>query len=473
MRFIVIGAGLSGLSCGVALAMNGHDVIILEREKEIGGLARSVRIDGYTFDYGPHYLFGPKVLSLLREVLAPEIELMDVKRVKERIHFEGKYVKFPFEPKNLLLNVELPRVPGVLFDLFIRNITKGLHRRSTNNVEDWVIRSVGKRIYDYTSLGRYIEKLYGIAPREVSGDWGIQKLKFLARLQNANLLQLAVRALREEKNLERQVVSYPLSGIDQLAIHIGNKFSQLSGKIYFGSETTMVKEERNGISVAVQKDEDQEIFEGDFAVSTIPITELLRMIKPPPAQEIVTLSNSLRYRAALLLLLCVDKDRAMDHQCIYFTEKDFKFRRITEFKNLDNRMAPVGKTSLCVEITCFENEKIFQEDKECIFDGVVGDLERSGFLRLSDVEKYHLVRLPYAYPVYDRNYRFPLAKALETLMPRQSIISLGRQGLFFYNTMSNSITKGYVLGQKLSNLHDSDPGHIIEEVYRGRLQMYK
>ncbi|MBT8341742.1 MAG: NAD(P)/FAD-dependent oxidoreductase [Desulfatitalea sp.] len=51
---IVIGAGISGLGVGGLLARAGKKVCILESAHEVGGKCRSVKIDGYTFDMGPH-----------------------------------------------------------------------------------------------------------------------------------------------------------------------------------------------------------------------------------------------------------------------------------------------------------------------------------------------------------------------------------------------------------------------------------
>ena len=50
----ILGAGLAGLSA--AYHLNGEHMI-LEKDREVGGLCRSVNIGGYTFDYAPHILF--------------------------------------------------------------------------------------------------------------------------------------------------------------------------------------------------------------------------------------------------------------------------------------------------------------------------------------------------------------------------------------------------------------------------------
>ncbi|MGQ9569926.1 MAG: FAD-dependent oxidoreductase [Thermodesulfovibrionales bacterium] len=471
MRFIILGAGLSGLSCGIALAENGHEVVIVEKEPEVGGLARSFRTNGYTFDYGPHFLFGPKVLPLLKSLI-PELDLMPIKRTSERIYFRNRYFKFPFDPKDLLLHMEPSKIPCALFDILFRNILKKSDKSSVNNVEDWVIHSVGKRIYNYMSLGGYIQNLYGIPAKKVSQDWGIQKLKFLARWRDVNLFSLVLKALTEEKSLKAQVVNYPHSGIDRLALNLSDRFTRFSGKIHFNSKAISIEQKQERISVHLLNNGKEEDTEGDFLISSIPITNLLKMMSPSPPKEILRLADSLRYRALLLLFICLKKEKALDYQCIYFTENRFSFRRITEFKNLDISMAPQTKTSLCVEITCFENDEMFRRDSETIFKDVIQQLENCGFMRMDDVESYSLLRIPYAYPVYDINYNMVLNEMLNYLSNFDKLISIGRQGLFFYNNMSNCILSGYDLGQKLSTVQEKEIKNIIHFVYSERKGKY-
>ncbi len=471
MKFIILGAGLTGLSCGVALAEKGHEVVIIEKESEVGGLARSYRINGYTFDYGPHFIFGPKVLPLLKS-LTPKLDLIPLKRTSERIYFRNRYFKFPFDPKDFLLHMEPSKIPGAVLSLFFRNILKKSADSSIKNVEDWVVHSVGKRIYDYMSLGGYIRNLYGVPATQVSKDWGLQKLKFLARWKDVNLFSFALKALTEEKSLKAQVVNYPHSGIDHLAIHIADKFKEHKGTIKFNIKAIGIEQKQRGISISIQRNDKEEKIDGNFLISTIPITNLLKMITSRPSEEILRLADSLRYRALLLLFIYLKRERVLDYQCIYFTENRFSFRRITEFKNLDNAMAPPGKTSLCIEITCFEDDEIFRRDSETIFKDVIEQLESNNFIKINEVEGYSLLRIPYAYPVYDINYNTVLNEILNYLSNFDKLISIGRQGLFFYNNMSNCILSGYDLGQKLSTVRENEMKNIIQSVYRERKEIY-
>lgn len=53
MKIVVVGGGTSGLLSALALEKEGHDVLVLEKDK-VGGLCRSENIDGYTVDIGVH-----------------------------------------------------------------------------------------------------------------------------------------------------------------------------------------------------------------------------------------------------------------------------------------------------------------------------------------------------------------------------------------------------------------------------------
>jgi phytoene desaturase len=62
-KAIVIGAGFAGLSAATKLAREGFEVTILEKNTEVGGRARKLEIDGFTFDMGPSWYWMPDVFE--------------------------------------------------------------------------------------------------------------------------------------------------------------------------------------------------------------------------------------------------------------------------------------------------------------------------------------------------------------------------------------------------------------------------
>jgi phytoene desaturase len=59
----IIGAGFSGLSAACSLAKEGYNVTIFEKNKELGGRARSINLEGFHFDMGPTWYWMPDVFE--------------------------------------------------------------------------------------------------------------------------------------------------------------------------------------------------------------------------------------------------------------------------------------------------------------------------------------------------------------------------------------------------------------------------
>lgn len=62
-KAVVIGAGFSGLAASTVLADAGWDVTVLEKNATVGGRARVLKKDGFTFDMGPSWYWMPQVME--------------------------------------------------------------------------------------------------------------------------------------------------------------------------------------------------------------------------------------------------------------------------------------------------------------------------------------------------------------------------------------------------------------------------
>ncbi len=63
LNICVIGSGFAGLSAATCLADQGHTVTLLEKNSVVGGRARKLEAEGFTFDMGPSWYWMPDVFE--------------------------------------------------------------------------------------------------------------------------------------------------------------------------------------------------------------------------------------------------------------------------------------------------------------------------------------------------------------------------------------------------------------------------
>jgi phytoene dehydrogenase-like protein len=67
--FIVIGGGINGLAIAAILSNDGYDVLVLEKQQEVGGRCKTIEKEGFLLDNGLHLMkYGSK--SVLNELLS-------------------------------------------------------------------------------------------------------------------------------------------------------------------------------------------------------------------------------------------------------------------------------------------------------------------------------------------------------------------------------------------------------------------
>jgi phytoene desaturase len=62
-KITIIGSGFSALAASCYLAKSGHDVTVYEKNATIGGRARQLKKEGFTFDMGPSWYWMPDVFD--------------------------------------------------------------------------------------------------------------------------------------------------------------------------------------------------------------------------------------------------------------------------------------------------------------------------------------------------------------------------------------------------------------------------
>ncbi len=65
MKILVVGAGISGCVCAYQLSKAGHDVVVIEKGRGVGGRMATRRVGGARIDHGAQFLTARSTRMLL------------------------------------------------------------------------------------------------------------------------------------------------------------------------------------------------------------------------------------------------------------------------------------------------------------------------------------------------------------------------------------------------------------------------
>src|SRR6187200_3023476 len=167
---LVLGGGPAGLTAGYLLGKAGRDVVVLEAEDQVGGLAKTVEVDGYRFDLGGHRFFtkSVEVDTLWHEVLGEEFLL---RPRMSRIFWNNRYLDYPLRGPDVVKKlgpVELTRV----FASYLAATTR--KKGNEESYEEWVTNRFGKRLFELF-FRTYTEKVWGVSTKELRAEWAAQR----------------------------------------------------------------------------------------------------------------------------------------------------------------------------------------------------------------------------------------------------------------------------------------------------------
>jgi len=450
MKVLILGAGPTGLAAAWDLARAGVGVEVLEREKTVGGMSGSFERSGCIVDYGTH---GFHRSSLRNQAIVERmIELMGddfiTLRRKAAIHFKGRYFDYPLRAKDIFVGLN----PATSALCFVDFLATRLRRRfgiggPERNFEDWVKNRFGRRLYDIY-FGPYTEKVWGIPPSQLTLKWAAQRIPSLSLWA---VLKKAVlgRGVRDESDEHshspyRDLFYYTEKGAGLMWQKVAEKVEELGGTIRLGTEAKSVYCDGDAVRFVSAEQGGRPLRAYcDWLISTVPITDLARMLKPDPPGEFLEKVATLKYRAMVVLYLIVKKSRVSPYQWVYYSSDDIFFNRMSEFKNLTPKLMPPDRTVLCLETTCFEGDGVWNASEEKVYTECIKGLERLGLVRESEIEEHFLVKLPHAYPIADLEYERNFPAVREFLSGYTNMLSVGRQGAFAYLNMDQSMEQGF------------------------------
>jgi len=451
---VILGAGLAGLSAASHLA--GRDVAVVEKESEVGGLCRTRRERGFTFDYTGHllHLRDDTIRDWVLELLPKGYHQLDR---SAWIHSHDVVTPYPFQANTAGLPLEVRMEcllgfidtlrgtgaggsPGVAVPeaVAVENAPPFLKvcppvTDGEPGFKDWIDRTFGAGFAKHFFVP-YNEKLWRRDLSEVTGDWVSWSIP---RPDLGDVLRGAITRAEQVYGYNPRFLYPGAGGIDHLPRSIADQLAP--GVVRCDTPVVQLSAREKRVTL-----DGGESVDGEFVLTSLPLTTLVGMTTDIP-DDLREATNALDHVSIRAVNVGVRGDAVHPGaQWVYFPEREYPFHRIGLPAALTPAMAPEGHHSLVGELSFRPDDDPGQEASlEATLDGML----RSGFLRSrDDVVHTDVVDIPLAYVVFDRRRREVLPELIRWFVSH-GVIPLGRYGTWDYLAMEDSLRHGREVAQ--------------------------
>ncbi|WP_313331371.1 NAD(P)/FAD-dependent oxidoreductase [Sphingobium yanoikuyae] len=439
----IIGAGPAGLTAAYLLTKKGFSVTVIEKDPVyVGGISRTVELDGYRFDIGGHRFFSKskEVVDLWNEILPDDF----IQRPRmSRIYYEGKFYSYPLRAFEALWNLGIWRST-----LCMASFAKArlFPNRNVRSFQDWTVNAFGHKLFSIF-FKTYTEKVWGMPCDEMSADWAAQRIKGLS------LWGAVVDGLKRSLGLNKK----PNDGMATKTLLETFRYPRLGPGMMWEAARDRVIEGGNQILMAhslKQLAQDQGtqrwrvvadgpdgdvIINAAHVISSAPMRELAARIHPLP--ESLPEAMELKYRDFLTVALMIKSEDLFPDNWIYIHDSKVQVGRIQNFRSWSPEMVP-DESVACVglEYFCFEGDGLWASADADLIDLAKKEMAILGLCNPDDVVGGAVVRQEKAYPVYDDAYAdhvLAMRTELEAVAPTLHLV--GRNGMHRYNNQDHAM----------------------------------
>jgi len=431
IKYLIVGAGMSGLA--FANFIDSDDYLILERESEIGGWCKTVKKDGFVWDYSGHFFHfkHPDIEAYLRKRM-PADEVSTVEKCS-KILYKDALIDFPFQ-KNIH---QLAKDDFIecLYDLFFRDELAATFDASS--FKGMLYEKFGRGISE-KFLVPYNEKLYACDLEDL--DRGA-----MGRFFPFADIEAIVRNMRLPDNASYNATfTYPKNGAIMYVNALASEVDP--DKIWLDHALVNVDLKRKIATLS-----DGRTIGFEHLISSAPFDRLLSICGVAPAPGIFS------YNKVLCFNLGFDKKGMEDVHWVYFPEKKYSFYRVGFYDNIlagasEQGDAASSRMSLYVEVGFAKDAEI---DIASVKAQVLADLKEAGVIEDHQlVADHHVVLDPaYVHITEDSQAAF---EQLSSMLSLCNVETIGRYGGWTYCSIEDNIVEARALATKFNTLEALD-----------------
>lgn len=421
---VILGAGLAGMSAALQARKRGKPYWLFEKQARPGGLVRSERVNGFTFDYTGHLLHTGQERT--RKLVLGELGLRRAFAPVQRdswVYSHGRYTRAPFQAN---LHGLPPAVIRECLEGMLR-ASRGPLKRSRpgfNDFEAWNLNYFGPGIYKHF-MEPYNSKLWGVHPSKMSTEF---MGRFVPKPSLAQVFDGALRDTGKPMGYNADFIYPKKGGIETFAAGFARKVTA-----HCGLEAVAIDAKRRTVSLS----DGQRVRYGKL-ISTMPLPKLVDRIQSVPA-HIKRARKRLRASSVLNVNLGVAGRDITTKQWVYVPEPGLPFYRVGFYHNFSHALAPKGGSSVYAEMSYSPERPL---DKAKAPARVKAGLLKMGILRKSDrIAAQWVADIEDAYVVYDA-HRSDSVGVIQSWLKGLGIQSTGRWGNWEYSSMEDAIWAG-------------------------------
>ena len=416
VKYLIVGAGISGLCAALAL---GPETVVLEKEAEPGGFCRSIRQDGFCWDYAGHFFHfhTDRGRQFFLSQFAPG-ELTE-RRKSCQILYRGQRVDYPFQSH--IHQLEKSELIDCLYDLF--------HRRPKKRYDSFLALLEGSYGHAITEkfLRPYNEKLYACPLESLDPE---AMGRFFPAVDPAEII-VSMKGRGEDTYNSR--FFYPKGGAASLIDALCRKL-----------EPAVVRTGRALVSVDTEKklafDSAGEQYWYEFLISTSPLNRFLPLLGLP---TLTAQAEKLSWNKVLVLNLGFER-KAADHAVhwLYVPGDEANYYRVGFYDNiLDGERA-----SLYAEIAFPSGEEIHPERE---LERTIGALHAQGLIQKDNRLLSHAALLMDPAYVHLRPDTAETVRVIRDKLAEKDVYSIGRYGGWRYCSMEDCMLEAFALAERL------------------------
>ncbi|MBL4716828.1 MAG: NAD(P)-binding protein [Bacteroidia bacterium] len=421
---IILGGGIAGLS--LAYFLNDRS-IILEKEKQSGGLCRSYSISGVSYDMGPHIMF-----SKNKEILDFHRSLVDCNQIKRsnKIYFDGKFIKYPFE--NGIGRLSKTNREYCLTS-FLNNAYENY---DPTNMLQFFLKTFGEGITNLY-LRPYNEKIWKYDPAFMD----TQMVERIPKPPKSDIIKSA-NGIETEGYKHQLFFYYPKQGGFQSLINAYKERIKEKSKVINSVKIKSISSQKGDWKITTNKG----TLKTKNLTNCMPLHELFKYLKAPV--KIQKYVNQLKYNSMLVIALHVKKDNLGKNFAVYIPNKDIIFHRISKLNFLGANYKPSGGGSVLLAEITFNSGVSLNETKAV--RKVIDDLLKLKFItKKEDILEINTHFIKYAYVIYDLNH-FKNTDTILSYLQNKGINSVGRFAEFRYMNSDEVAARSKRLAKKLN-----------------------